>query len=139
MVELESGVERIDLGTSGEGVTPSACIPPPADARLIQAIADGGNVRRIRLTIGEERMVVIDGQQSLIDGRARAEWSLGWLRRVDREAAPVRGEQRGRCQVAIDERGAVSVQRGNEVGRVLRQRLIPQRSRGGDQELMVQE
>src|SRR5262249_12417364 len=73
MVKLEATTKGVDLRVSRERIAPAARVPLPAHARLVQPVADWRSVGRIRVAVREERMVVVDRQQSLIGGCPRAE------------------------------------------------------------------
>src|SRR5262249_33187513 len=47
VVELVAAPEGVRLGGAKEGVIPAAGVPPPADPRVVQAVADGRGVGRV--------------------------------------------------------------------------------------------
>src|SRR5262249_38608537 len=116
-----------------------ARVPPPADARVVEAVADGRRVGRVGLAVVQEGGVVVDRLEQLVGGRARPGRRLGGLGGVDRGGGAGRGQQVVRRQVAVDQGGPARVQGGNEARGVGRQRLVPLRGGGGDQELVVEE
>src|SRR5262245_66003670 len=106
---------------------------------MIETVSDRRFICRIWLPIGEEGTGVVDWSKQLMDGRTGAEGRLSRLCSVHDESAAIGGEKCVGGQVAIDDRRSRNIQRRDEVRCIRRQRLVPHRSSGGDEELVIQE
>src|SRR5262249_31124906 len=124
MMKLE---ERV--GVTAQSVGPASRIPSPADAGGIEPIADSRSISGIRLAIGQEWMIVIDGVEQLIG------WSAGGIRRLQTKSG-IHVILAVNSQVVVLQGFGHRVPAGLEAGR---NGLVPLGGRGGNQPLVIEE